>query len=131
MRRLLVTLVMLATVAVAFAPAASSAEVVHLIQVDGTLDPIMADFVHDTLKAAKGDVVIQLNSSRGVLSQRRLDALTREIAGARTKVGVWVGPARAGRARGQAVALLEAAPIRGVAPGAKVDIRGITTIHSE
>ena len=124
MRRLLITLVMLATVAVAAAPTAHAAPTrpaaVYLIQVDGTLDPVMADFVHDTLAHARGDVVIQLNSTRGVLSRARLTRLVDDVAHARAKVGVWVGPAKAGRARGQAVALFLAAPIRAVAPGAKV-----------
>ncbi len=121
------------------APAATATtSAVSLIQVDGTLDPIMADFVHDTLIKAQGDVVIQINSTRGVLSADRLNRLVAEIANARTKVGVWVGPARAGRARGQAFALLMAAPIRGIAPGAKVegpsgqswdDIKALQTVN--
>jgi membrane-bound serine protease (ClpP class) len=117
-----VPLVGLATVALVFAPSAAAKQsAVSLIQVDGTLDPVMADFVHDTLRNAPGDVVIQINSTRGVLSAAKLSELVDEIAHARTKVGVWVGPARAGRARGQAVALFRAAPVRDVAPGAKVE----------
>jgi membrane-bound serine protease (ClpP class) len=132
MRRLLITSVMLATVALCPTRAASAAaqtpagapDHVDLIQLDGTLDPIMADFVHDTLKEAartNADVVIQVNSRRGVLTPARLRQLTGDVAGAPVKVGVWVGPARAGRARGQAVELFRAAPVKGVAPGAKID----------
>ena len=121
MRKLLIAFVMLATVALIGAPAASAkTAAVHLIQVDGTLDPIMADFVLDTLRSADGDVVIQINSTRGVLTGSQLARLTAAIARPTPKIGVWVGPARAGRARGQAAALLLAARIRGVAPGAKV-----------
>lgn len=130
MRKLLIASVMLATVALIGAPAASArlraepktqTQVVHLIQVDGTLDPVMADFVRDTLRSADGDVVIQVNSTRGVLTRSQLTALTTVIARTTPKIGVWIGPARAGRARGQAVELLRAARIRGVAPGAKVE----------
>ena len=125
MRKLLIASVLLATVAsldrhVATRPERQTS-VVHLIQVDGTLDPVMADFVHDTISSAQGDVVIQVNSTRGVLSERQLARLLADVARPNIKIGVWVGPARAGRAKGQALALLRTARIRGVAPGAKVE----------
>jgi membrane-bound serine protease (ClpP class) len=122
MRRLVTTLVVLATVIArpASAHAAAATLPVTVIQVDGTLDPVMADFVRGTIEHADGPVAIQLNSTRGVLADATLAALIDAINTPRFDVGVWVGPARAGRARGQAAEVFAAAHIRDVAPGAKV-----------
>ena len=78
----------------------TESDTVTVIQVDGTLDPIMADFIFDTIRHADGRVAIQLNSTRGVLSDSTLQRLITTIN--RENAGVWVGPARAGRALGQA-----------------------------
>lgn len=117
MRKLLTVLLASVALLISAPPASAQTDTVTVIQVDGTLDPIMADFILDSLRDADGRVVIQLNSTRGVLSAERLDALRAAV----NDSGVWVGPARAGRARGQAVALFNAAAVKGVAPGAKLD----------
>ena len=126
MRRLLTTFAVLGMLAGVFTPrgaaAASATKPVTLIEVDGTLDPIMADFTLHTIRDAPGDVVIQLNSTRGVLSKAMLAKLTAAVGADNPKVGVWVGPARAGRALGQAGTLFRAARIRGVAPGARIEL---------
>lgn len=127
MRRLVTALVVLATVIVAGtsapAHAAPAAPPVTVIQVDGTLDPIMADFVEHTISHASGPVVIQLNSTRGVLKPKAFKRLADAVQTDRVDVGIWVGPARAGRALGQAGDLFAAAVNRDIAPGAKVDRR--------
>jgi membrane-bound serine protease (ClpP class) len=124
MRRLLTALVMLATVATFGAiasPAAAktAAPAVTVIQVEGTIDPILADFIRATIREADGPVAIQLNSTRGVLAADDLRSLSAAIGSG--NVGVWVGPAKEGRARGQARELFVAAKIRAVAPGAQVE----------
>ena len=119
MRKLLTVLLASVALLISASPATAKTAAVTLIQVDGTLDPIMADFILDTLRDADGPVVIQINSTRGVLDDDELDDLRQLIAS--KQAGVWVGPARAGRARGQAVELFRAATVRAVAPGAKLE----------
>ena len=119
MGKLLTVLIASVALLISAAPAEAKTNTVTLIQVDGTLDPIMADFILDTLREADGPVAIQLNSTRGVLKRATLERLIAAIEAA--QAAVWVGPARAGRARGQAADVLARAHVRGVAPGAKVD----------
>ncbi|HZQ28021.1 MAG TPA: NfeD family protein [Acidimicrobiales bacterium] len=118
------------TTAAAAAAAAPPRPHVDVLQVSGLIDPVLADAISHALdKANTGKavaLVLQLNSGGGVLSQSRLDALTAKLAHATVPVAVWVGPTGA-KAKGQAVDLVRAAPLRGVAPGAHVP-PGLTQI---
>jgi membrane-bound serine protease (ClpP class) len=98
---------------------------VDILEVDGRIDPVTADFVLASLKKAKRDkaqvVVIQLNSPGSVLSVSQMDELTTAIsAPGQVPVAVWVGPSGA-RARQGAVELLGVADFVGV--GGKVDVQ--------
>jgi membrane-bound serine protease (ClpP class) len=119
MRKLLTVLLASVALLISAPSATAKTAAVTLIQVDGTLDPIMSDFIRDTLRDADGPVVIQINSTRGVLSSGKVEQLITAIEAA--GAGVWVGPARAGRARGQAAELVVRAKVRAVAPGAKLE----------
>ncbi len=98
---------------------------VDILEVDGRIDPVTADFVLKSLKKAKRDraqaVVIQLNSPGSVLSTAQMDELTSAMsAPGQVPVAVWVGPSGA-RARQGAVELLGAVDFVGV--GGKVAVQ--------
>jgi membrane-bound serine protease (ClpP class) len=98
---------------------------VDVVQVSGWLDPVVVDFLdHAIDDAERGQaeaLVLQLDSPGAVVSDARLDALVDRVAHARVPIAVWVGASRAHALRG-AGRLVEAAPIAGMAPGARVDI---------
>src|SRR5215211_6450350 len=96
---------MVLTLMAARADAATSRGAVSVIQIDGLLDNVEADFwqhaIDDADTRRANALVVQLDSSRSVLSQKRFAALTDAIRGAATPIGIWVGPARAGRVCGE------------------------------
>ena len=102
--------------------------VVYVIQIGGLIDPVMADFIGDAIvEADRADavaLVMQLDSTAGVLDRGSLDTLAFRIAHSPVPVAVWVGPARKGRAFGQASDLLRAAAVSGVAAGVRVEVDG-------
>ena len=108
------------------APAAvAAAGRVDVIEVTGLIDPVEVDFIATSLRDAERAqveaLIIQLNSSGSVVSDRRLDALVRQLRQATVPVAVWVGPSSAA-AGGDALRIADAADVVGVAPGA--DVRG-------
>jgi membrane-bound serine protease (ClpP class) len=105
------------------APAASAQSTrpqVDVIEVSGRIDPIVADFVKDAVRAAERArsevLVIQLDSPGSLLSTRDLGRLTARVRTARVSVAVWIGPSGA-EAKGGALALVRAADIKGMSPG--------------
>lgn len=105
------------------AGAADDRRVVDVVQVNGYLDPIVVDFVEQSLQDAEAAdaeaFVIQLDSPGSVVSEARLDQLVDAIENASVPVAVWVGQTGA-EASGDAVRLLLAAPIAGMAPGTRI-----------
>ena len=103
------------------APAARAR--IDVIQLNGLIDPIEADFVHHALtQSARGGavvLVVQLSSTAGVISPSRLAALGAAIRQSPVPVAVWVGP-NGSRAYGAAYAVLANAQLRGVAPGSRI-----------
>jgi membrane-bound serine protease (ClpP class) len=102
-------------------PAATKA--VDVIEVAGRVDPIVADFISDSLRAAERDrseaLVIQLDSPGDLLSAGQLNALTSRLARASVLVAVWVGESGS-RAYGGAARLADVAGIVGIAPGSHI-----------
>ena len=102
-------------------PAASG----HLdvIEVNGLIDRVVADFLVQSLRSAEGGgaqaLVVQLDSPGAVVSTGALDVLALRIARAPVPVAVWVGPSGA-RAYGGAFELVRAAAVSGMAPGTRV-----------
>jgi membrane-bound serine protease (ClpP class) len=97
---------------------------VAIIEVDGLLDPVLADFVEDQIVEAEKicavALVFQLDSGGAVVSESRLDDLLATIEESTVPVGIWVGPSGS-KATDQAVRLLAAAEVTGVAPGSSVE----------
>jgi membrane-bound serine protease (ClpP class) len=96
---------------------------VDVLQVSGFIDPVVRDAITDALRSAEQShavaLLLQLNSSGGVLSRPQLDAVKFRLSHATVPVTVWVGPTGA-KAYGQAYEVMQAAPFRGVSPGTKV-----------
>ena len=116
-----------------WAGAESTRPVVEVIQVGGLLDRVQADFfehaITDADAAHAAALVVQLDSSRSVLSSSRFQELMTKIRRAATPIGIWVGPARAGAVGGNVVKLLLAADVVGLAPGADIDKRPGVDVH--
>jgi len=104
------------------APAAA-ARTVDVIEVSGRVDPIVADFISDSLRTAEHDnseaLVIQLDSPGDLLTSSQLDALTTKLSRASVPVAVWIGASGA-HAYGGGVRLADVAPIVGIAPGSRM-----------
>jgi len=100
---------------------------VEVLQVSGLIDPVIADSVEDVIRKADRTnavaVLLQVNSTGGVLSRAKLDDVRRSITASPVPVAVWVGESGA-RAYGQAFDVVEAARFKGVAPGTRVGEKG-------
>jgi membrane-bound serine protease (ClpP class) len=106
------------------APASSPPRAhIDVVQINGLIDPIEADFLTRTIGAAANGkavaLVVQLSGRGGVISRAALDALTSTISQASVPVAVWVGP-NGSRAYGAAYSIFRAAPLRGVSPGTRI-----------
>lgn len=141
MRRLPIALGTLGTVlgALSLGGASAGAQAVprahvDVIEVIGLLDPIQADFVGDAVGAAGSGgaeaLIIQVNSSGGVLSPADLDLLISQLSDAEIPVAAWVGPS-GGKAVGQSWELVQAAGLAGVAGRGRVGPRGATVPAAE
>ena len=101
---------------------APSAGHIDVVQINGLIDPLQADFLRRAVAGAgQGGaeaLVVQLNSGGGVLSGDRLPQLIDVLSASPVPVAVWVGP-NGSRAFGAAFALFRAAPLRGMAPGTR------------
>ena len=100
---------------------------VTVIEVSGLLDPILADFIEDSIDSAvaNGDLalVLQLNSRQAVIDDARLVELAETMATSPVPVTVWVGPSGS-RASGKVAQLASVSARIGVAPGARVGATG-------
>jgi membrane-bound serine protease (ClpP class) len=109
--------------AVAAPASASPKPAVDVIEVSGRVDPIVADFILDSLRTAERSgseaLVIQLDSPGDLLPAAKLDALTSRLAKSSVPVAVWVGSSGS-RAYGGAARLADVAPVVGIAPGSHI-----------
>ncbi len=100
-------------------PAPSGARPVHIIEVKGRIDPIVANFVARSLTTARADdaevVVLQLDSPGALIGRQELDELVFRIAHSPVPVTVWIGPTGA-RASGGAARLVDVAAYSAMAP---------------
>jgi len=128
----IVTLVssMLGPVAVAAAQDAEpSAGFVPVLQVNGLVDPIVADFLEKAIARANDPasdsraIVLLVNSRGSVLDDEALNDLAAAIDDSRLPVAAWVGPSGA-RALGPVAQLVGLAERVGVAPGARLGDTG-------
>nr|MDQ3353879.1 hypothetical protein [Actinomycetota bacterium] len=96
---------------------------VNVVQVNGYLDPVMADFVERAIaESERGGaeaLILQLDSPGSVLDTAALDALVFRVGHASVPVAVWVGESGA-QALGGAGRLVLAAPLAGMAPQSRL-----------
>jgi membrane-bound serine protease (ClpP class) len=100
---------------------------VRVIEVNGYLDPIMADFIVNSIRSSEkeGDevLIIQFDSHGSLLSSDEQSKLITEIKNAKVPIAVWVGGVGA-RATNGAYPVIGAAGIVGVAPATGVGPTG-------
>lgn len=98
---------------------------VSVVEVDGLIDPVVADLIHDQLDRATDAcalaLVLQLDSGGSVLSDGDVDRLVADVEGAEVPIGVWIGPSGS-KATGEAVRLVAAADLTGIAPGSSIEV---------
>ncbi len=100
---------------------------VSVIEVEGLLDPVLADFIERSIadgeRADVVAVVLQLDSAGSVLDDGRLRELTTRIHQSKVPVVVWVGPSGS-QALGGTAQLVGAADLMAIAPGARLGKTG-------
>jgi membrane-bound serine protease (ClpP class) len=113
--------------AAAGTPERDDAGTIDVVKVSGLLDPVLVDFVEQSVHTAETDhavaLVLQLNSSGAVVSDGRIRALAQTLHDAKVPIAIWVGPSGA-KARGAAAQLLGVVDSVGVAPGSRVGDTG-------
>ncbi len=105
------------------APAGDAPVVV--VEVDGLIDPVLADLIDDQVARANEAcalaLVLQFDSGGAVVSEGELGDLVATIEDSAVPVGVWVGPSGS-RAAGDAVSIVAAADLTGIAIGSSIEI---------
>ncbi len=100
---------------------ASWANHVNLIVIDGTINPAVADFIHESIARTRDEgalaLVIQLDTPGGLLSSTK--TIVKDILGAPVPVIVYVAPSGAG-AGSAGVFITMAAHIAAMAPGTNI-----------
>jgi membrane-bound serine protease (ClpP class) len=98
---------------------------VAVVEVDGLIDPVLVDFIEDQVHASERAcavaLVLQLDSGDAVVSDGELDGLISTIEGSSVPVDVWIGPSGS-KAAGDAVRLVAAAGVTGIAPGSSIEV---------
>ena len=105
------------------AHAQAATQTVAVIEVSGRIDPIVADFIRDSLRTAERAsseaLVIQLDSPGDLLSGAQMRALTTRLSRSSIPVAVWVG-ASGSHAYDGAARLADVAPVVGIAQGSRI-----------
>lgn len=98
---------------------------VDVVEADGLVDPVLADMIlHQVDQASEScalALVLQFDSGGAVVDDGALDRLASTVADADVPVGVWIGPSGS-RATDEAVRLVAAADLSGVAPGSSIEV---------
>jgi membrane-bound serine protease (ClpP class) len=107
------------------APAGAAAPAhINLVKITGLIDPLNADLlthaVHDAETGHALALVVQLNSTGGVIDRGATRRLASVVHDSPVPVTVWVGGSGRPRAYGPAYEVVRAAAFRGVGPGARV-----------
>jgi membrane-bound serine protease (ClpP class) len=96
---------------------------VQIVKISGLLDPVLADFLDQSVRRAERSgsigMVLQVNSVGSVVSDARLRALAATLRDAPMPIIAWVGPSGA-RAQGGTAQLLAVVDEVGVAPGSRI-----------
>lgn len=106
---------------------------VRVAEVSGLLDPVLVDFVEQTVEEADAcgavAVVLQIDSPGGVVDDDRFAELLATVEGSDVPVTAWVGPAGS-QARDQAAELVLAADVAAVAPRGRLQPEGTRSYGS-
>ncbi|NNK91333.1 MAG: hypothetical protein HKO87_02780 [Acidimicrobiia bacterium] len=98
---------------------------VDVIEVNGLIDPVLAEFVQRSLDQAAADgaraVVLQMESGGVTVDDATTDGLIEQIERSDIPVSVWLGPAGKGAARGDAASVAVATTRIGVSPGSEIE----------
>ena len=96
-------------------------------KISGLLDPVLADFLSDSLKEAQADnavlFMLQIDSRGAVISDSQLQQLVDELTTSTVPVVAWIGPSGA-KAYGKVAQLATYTQRIGIAPGAKLGHAG-------
>lgn len=107
---------------------------VRILEVDGLIDPVLAEFLIDELDRAEQDgilaVVWQLNSEGVVLDQSDLVELASRYRDSEVQFVVWVGPAGSA-ALGGSAELAVTADLLGVAAGSRIGETGAARLPAD
>jgi membrane-bound serine protease (ClpP class) len=126
-RRLIFTLLLLFSVALSWAASTGAGAAdgdrerhLEVVQVEGAIDPMVADLIKDSIRRAQTNgaslVILQINSL-GALDTDPV-ALLHALQISKVPVAVWIGPGKA-EARGAAAALALTASFAAASPGAR------------
>lgn len=100
------------------------ARYVDVVQVSGFLDPVLVEFIGDSLTTAEEEgsevFVLQLDSPGDLVSQAEVDALAFRLGHSEVPVAVWVGESGSARALGGAAQLVTSAPLAGMVRGTEL-----------
>jgi membrane-bound serine protease (ClpP class) len=109
------------------ASGASAGGFVDVVKVDGLLDPIMVNFLEQSIDQAERDsarwLVLQANTTGAVVSQSDLSDLVGRLASSRTPIAIWVGPSGSNLTN-DAAQLAYASDELGMAPGTRIGRSG-------
>lgn len=104
-----------------------SAGFVAVVEAGGLLDPVLMDFLRQSIADAETEgateLVFQMDSGGVVVDDAALGALLQEMLDATVPVAVWVGPSGSGLTKG-AAQLVGAADHVGMAPGTRLGDAG-------
>jgi len=93
-----------------------------VIQISGLIDEIVASFIESAISKAEsnhsGGLILQVNSTDAVVSDRRVAELASAIAASEVPVYAWVGPSGA-KAEGSVAQLVAVSEEMAVAVGAR------------
>lgn len=125
-------LLVMAAVLIGFIVAANSAGAqdptgtVDVIEANGLIDPVLADFIERSMDDAEANgslaIVLQMESDGAAIDDDRLDELVERIESSAIPVSVWLGPAGNGRANNRASRLALASERIGISPGSELEL---------
>jgi membrane-bound serine protease (ClpP class) len=105
---------------------------VAVVKVSGLLDPVMVDFVEDSIRQAEAEgavaLVLQANSTDAVVSDGRMIRLLEAMKASSVPVDVWVGPSGSDLT-GAPAQLVGAAGQVGMAPGTSLGDAGTPLVE--
>ena len=128
-RRVVASLLLLAALILSAVPAnaQSNAQLggtFDVIEVNGLIDPVLADFIDRSLDESEANgasgVILQMESEGAAISDAEVAALANRIAEFDVPVSVWLGPSGNGRALGRAGQIALASSRIGISPGSEI-----------